>query len=94
MTMQRTGGNSFTVTARLTIHKYDGKRTDVPGVAPMYGKTYRYTLRVDSSGNPIGGTWLSSNPDFLWVPLALASCASNNPKVNASTVQAVLDLAP
>ena len=82
MNMQKTGANTYSVTAKLRVHKYDSSRIDTPGVAPVYTRTYKYTLRTDAGGNPISGRWISENPDFLWVPLSPASCASNNPRLD------------
>ena len=39
---------------------------------------YEYTLDVDGQGKPIGGTWLSKNPDFLWAPIAQKECGREN----------------
>lgn len=91
MSMQRTGANSYVVTARLRVHKYDGFRTNVPGIAPTVTKIYKYTLMVDGRGTPVGGQWLSDNPDFLWIPLSKSNCSSKNPALDLRTVGSIVD---
>lgn len=90
MTLTRIGSNTYSVTTVLKVHKYDGTRSQPPGVAPSYSRTYRYTLRETSTG--LVGSWRSLNPDFLWVPLSIADCGSNNPRVSHATVQQILNL--
>jgi hypothetical protein len=91
MDIVRNGGGSYSVTTTLTMHKYDSSRINVPGSAPTYIKTYRYTLREGADGR-LSGAWLSDNPDFLWVPLGLADCARNNPGVSHRWVEQILNL--
>lgn len=88
----KTGPNTYTVTAVLTFHKYDSKRNMRPGIAPSYTRTYKYTLREDSRGNIVGGSWLSANPDFIWVPLSIQDCNKNNPYIRFDMVADILDL--
>jgi len=90
MTMQKTGTRTYTVTTVATIHKYDSSRINTPGIAPTYKKTYRYTLTVDANGAATGGSWLSENPDFLWVPLSPMDCSSNNPRVSEEWMQRIV----
>lgn len=66
--------HTFLVTATVTIHGYDHTIIEIPGVAPTYTKIYKYNLTTDESGQPIGGTWISENPDFMWVPLSPGHC--------------------
>lgn len=94
MEIERSGPNRFQVTTRLRAHKYDKSRSQSPGVAPRYTRTYRYTLTTDDRGEIVGGAWRSDNPDFLWVPLAPAECASNNPRVQGRVTEAILALPP
>jgi len=86
------GQNLYQVTANLNVHKYDGKILDRPGIAPSYTRIYKYTLQTDNNGNPIGGKWLSPNPDFLWVPLSPRSCSSNNQNLKREWVNAIMSL--
>ncbi len=69
-----TGPKSFSVTTTLSMHGYDNAPSDIPGVARPYTTVYQYNLTTDDAGNPIGGNWLSKNPDFLWVPLSPVNC--------------------
>lgn len=94
MDVVRTGDNTFSVTAVLTIHTYDDSRHYPPGVAPSYQKTYRYNLTQDSSGKLILGDWLTENPDFLWVPLSSPKCNQQNPQIDESWTQQILSLPP
>lgn len=90
MEIDSIGDNVYSVVARLTVHKYDTFRTNTPGIAPTYTRTYRYTLTTDNSGNPSGGSWRSGNPDFLWVPLRVRDCNNNNPKVTENWIQSII----
>jgi hypothetical protein len=92
MTITKAAENKYTVVAVLTVHKYDGSRTNTPGIAPKYTRTYKYNLYTDSSGAVIRGSWISTNPDFLWVPLSPTTCSTNNPRVTESNVLAILGL--
>jgi hypothetical protein len=92
MTITQTGTFNYSVTAVLRMHKYDNFRTDAPGIAPIYNRTYRYTLRKDASGNIVDGSWLSANPDFIWVPLSPGNCSGRNPGINDHWIRSILDL--
>lgn len=92
MKIKKTGTRTYSVVTKIRIHKYDKARTNTPGDAPMYTRTYSYRLRVDDEDNIVGGSWTSSNPDFLWVPLASIDCKNNNPRINHDYVQEILDL--
>lgn len=92
MTLTRINYNTFDVVANLTMHKYDSSRINTPGIAPTYTRTYHYRLVVDSSGNPISGTWISTNPDFLWVPLSPTTCNGNNPRVSGNWVDVIRNM--
>lgn len=92
MSITNESATAVGVRAVLTIHKYDGFRTNNPGVAPSYQKTYSYVLYKNSAGAYTGGAWRSGNPDFLWVPLSPASCSRNNQRLPKEWVQAVVNL--
>lgn len=92
LTTVKTAPHTFKVKAVLKVHKYDGNRSNQPGTARSYTRTYRYTLKEDGSGNLIGGSWLSTNPDFLWVPLSPQDCGSNNPRLSHARVEEILAL--
>ena len=70
------GPNNFTVTTTVSMHRYDNIASNSPGVASPYTRVYRYTLNTDSNGNPVSGHWLSSTPDFIWVPLTIGNCSN------------------
>jgi hypothetical protein len=91
MDITKTGANTFRVTAVLTVHKYDGSRANTPGTAPRYTRTYKYNLTQNSDGS-LSGSWISTNPDFLWVPLSPADCGSNNARISHRRVAELLDL--
>lgn len=91
--VQKISPNTYRVNARLKMHKYDSRRINNPGTAPSYYRSYSYTLKVDSAGQIIGGEWISSkNPDYMWVPLAVADCSLNNPRMTHQWVATILDL--
>lgn len=92
MDIEKTGVNSYLVTTRLKMHKYDGSRVAQPGVAPEYSRIYKYTLTTDEAGIPVSGSWRSTNPDFLWVPLASSDCTKNNPRIDHAMTAEILDL--
>lgn len=91
MTVKKTGTNTYAVTTKIRIHKYDNGVSQTPGMAPMYTRTYSYRLTEGADGS-LTGTWTSGNPDFLWVPLASVDCGSNNPRINHDHIQSILDL--
>lgn len=92
MQMQQVSANRKIVTARMTFHGYDKSITNTPGIAPRYTRVYKYYLNTDSNGNPVGGSWISGNPDFIWVPLSPARCNSNNPRITNSWVTNILSI--
>ncbi|MFN8790493.1 MAG: hypothetical protein ACK5Y2_03445 [Bdellovibrionales bacterium] len=92
MTIVRRGSRSLEVTARMTFHKYDSRTQQRPGPAPAYIRTYRYRLTEDASGRIVSGSWISSNPDFIWVPLSLQDCARNNPYLKLNLMSEILSL--
>lgn len=92
MKIKQTGSNSYSVKAKVKIHKYDGANTNRVGTAPTYTRTYRYTLTTNSSGGLTGGEWVSENPDFLWVPLSSPNCVRSNSKVTNQWVNEILQL--
>lgn len=91
MKIKKTGTRSYFVTAQVKIHKYDKAPSSEPGDAPVWTKTYSYNLTEALDGS-LTGSWVSSNPDFLWVPLASVDCERNNPQINHDRIQEVLDL--
>ncbi|WP_409478811.1 hypothetical protein [Pseudobdellovibrio sp. HCB154] len=91
MKIKQTGARTYAVTAKVRIHKYDKSPSSDPGEAPSYIRTYSYRLTEASDGS-LTGSWTSSNPDFLWVPLASVDCNNNNPRINHDRIQEMLDL--
>ena len=94
MSIQKIDDHNFEVTATLNFHKYDTKRNLPPGIAPMYTRVYKYTLQQNDRGEIVGGLWRSANPDFVWVPLGILDCNSNNPYMLLDQVQNILNLPP
>ncbi len=90
MNIERNSGDSVTVTAKLRVHGYDGFRSDVPGIAPPYTRTYRYTLQTDENGIVSSGTWLGDRPGFLWAPLSPGRCSDGNPNLHENDVGSIL----
>lgn len=90
MDIENIGGGQLRVTAVLTMHKYDGKNTDEVGIAPQYTRTYRYVLVTDANNVITSSYWLSGNPDFIWVPLATATCSKGNAWITEDWVQAII----
>jgi hypothetical protein len=89
MDMRKTGANTYSVTATLTMHAYDKSFSNATGPAPSYTKVYKYVLRTDANGNPVGGYWQSGNPDFLWAPLSPSKCPNGNPRLESTWVDAI-----
>lgn len=81
--------NVFKIDATLKIHGYDSKHTDDVGEAPFFERVYRYRVWTDPTGTPIKGQWISSNPDFIWIPIAPGSCSSGNPHVTEAVAEAL-----
>jgi hypothetical protein len=82
----------FHVVATIRAHDYNHSRNEKPGTSPAYSARYSYDLDVDDSGEIIGGTWLSGNPDFLWVPLAQKKCGRENPYVDQRHIDKMMSL--
>ncbi|AZZ35400.1 hypothetical protein CIK05_00820 [Bdellovibrio sp. qaytius] len=91
MKIKKTGPDTYSVVAKLRVHKYDKARSNDPGDAPMYTRTYSYRLREEADGT-LSGSWTSGNPDFMWVPLATEDCGSNNPRMDHARMQEILDI--
>jgi hypothetical protein len=91
MKIKKIAADRYAVTTKIRIHKYDKARSSTPGEAPLYTRTYSYRLTEKPDGT-YTGSWTSTNPDFLWVPLAIADCNSNNPRINHDYIQQILDL--
>lgn len=91
MTIKKTGTNTYSVKTKIRIHKYDKGTSSEPGMAPLYTRTYSYRLREAADGS-LTGSWTSTNPDFLWVPLASEDCNNNNPRIAHDRIQEILDL--
>lgn len=94
MDIVQKSADSYTVTAKLNMHKYDSSYSQPPGVAPPYFRTYKYTLQVDAAGNAVGGSWISANPDFLWVPLSPLDCSGNNQRMSQQFTSEIISLPP
>ena len=92
MQTQQINSNKKIVTATMTFHSYDKSATNVPGIAPRYTRVYKYYLDTDDNGNPISGTWISGNPDFIWVPLSPARCSSNNQRISSNWITTILSM--
>lgn len=86
--------DTYYVVASIQMHKYDAGPSQNPGVAPIYTRTYKYYLKVDGAGVPVGGSWVSANPDFIWVPLAPMDCSANNPRMTQTFTSEILNLPP
>lgn len=82
------GNNKYHVRATLYMHGYDNFPNNAPGVARPYQRIYNYILFTDPAGNPIGGQWLSENPDFVWVPLDVRNCQ----KLDYTYINQILNL--
>jgi hypothetical protein len=80
----------FHVNVSLHSHRYDYGINQKTGPAYAYIRNYEYYLDTDSSGNITGGEWISTNPDFLWVPLSRATCLGENPGVTPENLQKIL----
>lgn len=92
MRIVRTSPTTLNVTTNLRVHRYDTKRTNVPGIAPAYTRVYKYVLTQDGNGNTTGGRWLSTNPDFLWAALGSANCRRGGKELREEYVRGILGL--
>jgi hypothetical protein len=93
MKVVQTSPQTFRVNIQLRVHRYDSFRTNTPGIAPSYRRSYSYVLKKDEAGKLVGGYWLSTNPDFLWVPLGSRNCQdSGNPRLQEDWVRVILNL--
>lgn len=92
MSMKRLSETRVSVTTTLNVHRYDKGPTDRPGRAPLYRRTYKYTLVYDKDGVITGGAWQSKNPDFFWVPLSVTPCRRANPEVTEVRLNEIFGL--
>lgn len=92
MTVKKTGSRTYRVTTIVRLHHYDKKKITSTGIAPSERRTYRYNLKVNDVGEIIGGSWLSGNPDFLWVPLSSVACSKNNQKLQSTVIEEILNM--
>jgi hypothetical protein len=94
MTMSRTGPGKWQVLTELTTHLFDNQMSDATGVAPTRLRTYRYELTTDHRGAVTSGRWLSTNPDFLWVPLSPATCEGSNERLDPTLLELIVESLP
>jgi hypothetical protein len=90
MQIVRSSPTLLNVITTLRVHRYDSKKTEIPGIAPAYTRVYKYELRQDGNGRTVGGRWLSNNPDFLWAPLGPTNCKRNGAELQEAHVQSIL----
>ena len=86
--------NRYRVKAQLKNHYYDETRTNRTGPAPHNYRKYEYYLDTNDEGVITGGEWISNNPDFLWVPLSQKKCGRENPNIDHSWVQKIIETLP
>lgn len=91
MNVVKTGANTYSVVTTIRIHRYDNAASNNTGDAPPYTRTYRYNL-VENSDGSLRGSWRSTNPDFLWVPLSSTKCGNNNQRISETYVSEILAL--
>lgn len=90
MQIVRISPTTLSVITTLRVHKYDTKKTEIPGIAPAYTRVYKYELTQDANGRTVGGRWLSNNPDFIWAPLGAANCRRGGKELVEGYVQEIL----
>jgi hypothetical protein len=86
--------HKFKVVAEIAMHDYLHSRSDSATRSNRYSRKYQYFLTLDELGNIASGEWISNNPDFLWVPLAQKKCAGENPKLDHSIVENLINSLP
>eukprot|EP00824_Muranothrix_gubernata_P018224 TRINITY_DN37162_c0_g1_i1.p1 TRINITY_DN37162_c0_g1~~TRINITY_DN37162_c0_g1_i1.p1 ORF type:complete len:1337 (-),score=302.64 TRINITY_DN37162_c0_g1_i1:54-3554(-) len=52
---------------------------------------YEYLVELDVHNNVVGGEWISTPPDFIWLPMGIPRNRNANPHVEHSMVQGLLD---
>lgn len=92
ITKDTTTPNTYLVTNIVTVHPYPREIRDDIGPAAKESITYKYKLTTDDQGEITGGTWLSKNPDFLWVPLSQSNCGRENPKIDPNRILELMKL--
>ncbi|MCO5142950.1 MAG: hypothetical protein M9962_07665 [Oligoflexia bacterium] len=82
------------VTVKVKLHSYDSNLTNSTGIAPSETRTYEYLLPVEDNSIQGEGTWISTNPDFIWVPIATKDCNNGreNPHIKDSLVKQIMAL--
>jgi hypothetical protein len=74
--------NRVKVTNAVRVHYYSGSYVYTKKTAYSRIKTYKYFLDLNDEGEITGGEWITSHPDFLWVPLAQEKCGRENPRMH------------
>lgn len=92
MDIKKESESRYVVTARLQIHGYEMFMNGFSGKAPIYERAYSYYLDVNANQEITGGEWISSNPDFLWVPLSEADCGRENPHLKQKAIAQIRNL--
>jgi hypothetical protein len=86
--------NTFHVSVAAKQHNYNPNRAETGGAAAFRTIRYSYDLVTDGNGNILRGTWISANPDFLWVPTAQANCGRENPNIDPAQIDKIVNTFP
>lgn len=90
MSIREVAPQTYLVDAAVRVHDYDKDIYENRGVADSEIRMYRYYLMTDENRKVISGSWLSYNPDFLWVPLASGECDDKNEHVEEFWINEII----
>ena len=82
--------NGWAASSVLRVQPVASKRDPCSGL--VFSVSEQKGLLAERDLCIVGGSWFSDNPDFLWVPLSPGTCDENNPRVQETWLQAVLNL--
>lgn len=85
--------NMFVVNARIRAHQYNFNYVRVKQVAKPYIKNYKYFIWMNDTGKIIRAQWAQPNdhPDFIWIPLAQSNCSGENPNINPTLIDYMIE---
>lgn len=89
MDIEPLGNRSYRVTTTLTVHSYDAGITDALGVAADIKRDYKYEVWTNDKGQIESARWLSTNPDFFWIPIEPGDCKDKNPAITEAWIKAI-----
>lgn len=96
MVVNKISENKYQVNVSVLTHYYNDHRIYFKANSQRGSNDYSYVLFTDEKGKINGGEWNYSHyhPDFLWVPLVQMKCGRENPKMDHSYIDKMINTLP